>query len=68
MGIYRRVIGYVRPYWKWLAISMAASVVFSLFSGVSIYLTIPLLETLFNAGAPAAGSAPPSPAVSFMPE
>jgi subfamily B ATP-binding cassette protein MsbA len=68
MGIYRRVIGYVRPYWKWLAISMAASVVFSVFSGVSIYLTIPLLETLFNAGAPAVGSAPTSPAVSFMPE
>ncbi|MGB6033920.1 MAG: ABC transporter ATP-binding protein, partial [Bacteroidota bacterium] len=68
MTIYGRVVRYVRPYWKWLAVSMAASVVFSFFSGVSIYLTIPLLETLFSAGAPAAEAAQSSPGVSFIPD
>ncbi len=68
MSIYGRVVRYVRPYWKWLAISMAASVVFSFFSGISIYLTIPLLETLFSGGAPAAEVARSSPSVSFIPD
>ena len=47
MTIYRRVLTYLRPYWLKLVASMACSVLFSLFSGMSIYLTIPLLETLF---------------------
>jgi len=47
---------------------MAASVVFSFFSGISIYLTIPLLETLFSGGAPAAEVARSSPSVSFIPD
>ena len=56
MSVYRRILYYVRPYWKWLALSMGCSLVFSVFSGVSIYLTLPLLETLFH-GAAAAESA-----------
>ena len=48
MSIYKRVFGFIRPYWGRLVFSMACSVVFSLFSGISIYLTIPLLETLFS--------------------
>ncbi len=68
MTVYRRVLRYVRPYWKWLAVSMCASIVFSFFSGISIYLTIPLLETLFSGGTPAVEAAQSTPGVSFMPE
>jgi ATP-binding cassette, subfamily B, bacterial MsbA len=48
MDIYLRIFGYVRPYWKHLAASIIFTVFFSIFSGLSIYLTIPLLETLFD--------------------
>lgn len=46
--IYLRILLFVRPYWKHLAVSIVCTVFFSLFSGVSIYLVIPLLDTLFN--------------------
>jgi ATP-binding cassette, subfamily B, bacterial MsbA len=48
MNIYLRIFRYVRPYWKHLAASIFFTIFFSLFSGLSIYLTIPLLETLFD--------------------
>jgi ATP-binding cassette, subfamily B, bacterial MsbA len=48
MEIYLRIFGYVKPYWKHLAASIIFTVFFSIFSGLSIYLTIPLLETLFD--------------------
>ncbi len=60
MSTYRRVLGYLRPYWTLVVISIFCSIVFSIFSGVSIYLTIPLLETLFNQN-PAAAAAAPAP-------
>ncbi len=72
MTIYRRVLRYLHPYWLKLTASMACSVMFSLFSGISIYLTIPLLETLFlgpsstTAAAPAVPQAA-SPAYSLVP-
>jgi len=44
----RRIAAYVRPYWKQLGLSILCSIVFSVFSGVSLYLLIPLLETLFS--------------------
>ena len=46
-ALMRRLMGYLRPYWHKLAASMACWIMFSLFSGMSIYMTIPLLETLF---------------------
>lgn len=48
MSIYFRALTYLRPYKGRLALSILFSVLFSIFSGVSIYLTIPLLETLFH--------------------
>ncbi len=69
MTIYRRVLRYLQPYWYKLAASMACSIMFSLFSGMSIYLTIPLLETLFmKPDAPVAGApAVTSPAATLVP-
>jgi len=43
-----RILKYVRPYLKQLALSVFFTILFSIFSGVSIYLAIPLLETLFS--------------------
>jgi ATP-binding cassette, subfamily B, bacterial MsbA len=48
MNTARRILAYIRPYWKQLGLSILCSVVFSVFSGVSLYLLIPLLETLFS--------------------
>lgn len=50
--IYLRLLRYVRPYKRFLTGSIISTVFFSLFSGASIYLTIPLLDTLFNQGTP----------------
>jgi ATP-binding cassette, subfamily B, bacterial MsbA len=50
MKIYFRLLGYLRPYWRTLTLSMVFAIAFSFFSGVSIYLTVPLLEALFNTG------------------
>jgi ATP-binding cassette, subfamily B, bacterial MsbA len=52
MTIYRRVLRYLKPYYRKLGLSILCSIVFSVFSGVSLYLTIPLLETLFHGGGP----------------
>ncbi len=54
MSTYGRLFAYLRPYRTRLILSMICSVGFSIFSGLSIYLTIPLLETLFGQGKPAA--------------
>ncbi len=50
--IYLRLLRYVRPYKRFLTGSIISTIFFSLFSGASIYLTIPLLDTLFNQGIP----------------
>ncbi|MGE5313791.1 MAG: ABC transporter ATP-binding protein [Acidobacteriota bacterium] len=57
MKIFLRILGYVRPYWKWLLLSTLCTVFFTVLSGASIYLTIPLLETLFTQSASVQGSA-----------
>lgn len=48
MKIFFRILSFVRPYWRIVVMSVSCTILFSLFSGASIYLTIPLLETLFN--------------------
>lgn len=58
--IYLRLVGYVRPYKKFLGVSILSTVFYSIFSGVSIYLIIPLLNTFFNQSAPQFLSVPAS--------
>ena len=48
MKTYKRILGYVIPYWKHLTLSIVFTVLFAIFSAVSVYLTIPLLDTLFQ--------------------
>lgn len=48
LSTFFRILSYVRPYWRTLILSVLCTILFSVFSGASIYLTIPLLETLFD--------------------
>ncbi len=48
MKIFFRILQYLRPYWRRLALSIVCTVFYSVFSGASIYLSIPLVETLFD--------------------
>ncbi len=48
MKTYFRVLKYIKPYKAHLVASMIFTVFYSLLNGLSVYLTIPLLETLFN--------------------
>lgn len=50
MKTYLRVIKYALVYKRFLIASMLLSVLFSVFSALSVYLTIPLLKTLFTTG------------------
>jgi ATP-binding cassette, subfamily B, bacterial MsbA len=47
MKIYLRILNYVKKYKLYLSLSIFFSILFSIFSALSIYLTIPLLKTLF---------------------
>jgi len=45
---YFRILKFVKPYWRHLTLSLIFTVLFALLNGVSVYLTIPLLDTLFQ--------------------
>jgi subfamily B ATP-binding cassette protein MsbA len=60
LRIYLRLVGFVRPYKRYLGASILSTVFYSLFSGVSIYLIIPLLNTFFSQTAPQILSIPSS--------
>lgn len=48
MKTYLRILQYVKPYWKYLTVSIVCTILFALLNGLSVYLTIPLLDTLFQ--------------------
>ncbi len=48
MKTYFRILNYVRPYWKHLIVSIFCTILYAILNGVSVYLTIPLLDTLFQ--------------------
>lgn len=50
MSTYKRILEYVLPYWKRLILIFILSVLYALMNGLSIYLVIPLLDTLFQEG------------------
>lgn len=50
MKTYFRILSYLKKYKSYLFISVVLSIFFSIFSALSIYLTIPLLKTLFFGG------------------
>lgn len=50
MNTYKRILQYVLPYWKRLILIFILSVFYAVLNGLSIYLIIPLLDTLFQEG------------------
>lgn len=48
MKIFLRILNYVKPFWKHLAIAIVSIFVFAFMNGLSIYLTMPLLDVLFK--------------------
>ncbi len=50
MNTYLRILTYVKPYKKHLSASIMCTIIYALLNGASIYLTIPLLSTLFQEG------------------
>jgi len=50
MMTYFRILRFVKPYWKRIIFSSISTIFYSIFSGLSVYLFIPLLQMLFHAG------------------
>lgn len=48
MDTFLRILSFAKPYWKHILLSIVFTILFSLLNGTSIYLTIPLLDTLFQ--------------------
>jgi subfamily B ATP-binding cassette protein MsbA len=48
MNTYTRILKYVKPYWKNLILIFILSLLYAVLNGLSIYLIIPLLDTLFS--------------------
>ncbi|MHB8906117.1 MAG: hypothetical protein ACYC6D_08335, partial [Melioribacteraceae bacterium] len=48
MKTYYRVLSYIKPYRKHLTASVLFSILYALLNTVSVYLLIPLLNTLFE--------------------
>lgn len=51
MYIFKRLLKYFKPFWKHISFAITCTILYALLHGVSIYLTIPLLDTLFQQGA-----------------
>lgn len=48
MNTYLRILNYIKRFWKHLTASMVFTVFAALFEGASVYLSMPLLDTLFQ--------------------
>ncbi len=48
MKTYFRILQFVKPYWKYIVSSVTFTIFYALLNGASVYLTIPLLSTLFQ--------------------
>ncbi len=69
MSTYIKILHFVKPYWKHLLISVICTVLFALLNGASIYLTIPLLNTLFGSSEQIVSQTPAvQNTTSFLPE
>jgi subfamily B ATP-binding cassette protein MsbA len=58
MPVFRRLMGYVRPYSRHLALALSCLIGYTVFSGAMLYLVNPLFKFLF-AGQPSGDVVPP---------
>lgn len=68
MKTYVRLLKYSLKYWKYLVLSIFFTLIFAILNGVSVYLSIPLLDTLFNQGVQDVQQTAVSKGSSFLPE
>ncbi len=61
MQTYFRLLSFVKPYWKHLLLSVVCTLFFALLNGFSVYLSIPLLDTLFQESVRVETEQKPSP-------
>lgn len=47
MRLYLRVLGYLRPYWRHIVVSILCTVLFALFSAAMVWLVAPTVKTIF---------------------
>lgn len=47
MKVFNRLVKFFVPYWKYIITAIFSTFLYALMNGLSIYLTIPLLDTLF---------------------
>jgi subfamily B ATP-binding cassette protein MsbA len=48
LNTYLRIISYTKPYWKQILLTFVFTIFYAILNGASVYLTIPLLDTLFQ--------------------
>ena len=64
MKTYKRVLAYIKPFWKHLTASILFTIGYAVLNGVSIYMIIPLLDTLFQGNGTLTKTKTISPALS----
>ena len=48
MNTYKRILAFVKPYWKHIIIAIICSFMFSILHGSTVYLSIPLIDNLMQ--------------------
>jgi len=48
LNTYKRIITFIIPFWKHIIVAVIFSFLYSILHGASVYLSIPLLDTLFQ--------------------
>lgn len=48
MNTYKRIVRFIVPFWKHVFVAIICSFLFSILHGATVYLSIPLLDTLFQ--------------------
>lgn len=70
MKTYFRLLTYIKPYWKHLSLSIICTILYALLNGLSVYLSIPLLDSLFQESGKKTEVTPtlPNTNTSFLPD
>ncbi len=69
MKTYLRILSFAKPYWKHLLFSIFCTILYALLNGLSVYLSIPLLDTLFQESSTAVKSTSDvTPALTLLPD
>ena len=68
MTLYLRVISYAKPYWQFMAGAIVCMMVFAIMSSITVWIALPLLQTLFGQQAPESADFQPNPPVDRIEE